>query len=112
MAQKGFVFRKGASWFLKYRDNVDVGGVIVRKQKCVRLAEYCDRYRCESDLDDLVAEKMNGVRQAAKCPHSSDPFVTYVEETYLPFVLRAKKPSTYAGYKTCFERYIKPWTGD
>lgn len=81
-------------------------------QKCVRLADYCDRYRSERDLDDLVAEKMNGVRQAAKCPHSSDLFVTYVEETYLPFVLLAKKPSTYAGYKACFERYIKPWTAD
>lgn len=112
MAQQGFVFRKGASWFLKYREKVDVDGKIVWKQRCVRLADYCDRYRCESDLDDLVAEKMATVRQAAKCPHSSDLFVTYVEETYLPFVLRAKKPSTYAGYKTHFERYIKPWTED
>lgn len=89
-----------------------MAGQIVTKQKCVRLADYCDRYRCESDLDDLVAEKMAAVHQAAKCPHSSDLFVSYVEETYLPFVLRAKKPSTYAGYRSCFERYIKPWTGD
>src|SRR5207244_4335791 len=100
----GFVFRKGDSWFLRYRHDVDVDGVIVRKQKCVKLADYCDRYRCKSDLDELVAEKLAAVRQAAKCPHSSDLFVTYVEETYLPFVLLAKKPSTYAGYKTHFER--------
>ena len=63
-------------------------------------------------MDDLVAEKLASVRQAAKCPHSSDLFVSYVEETYLPFVLGAKKPSTYAGYKACFERYLKPRTGN
>src|ERR1700747_2116537 len=75
MAQQGSVFRKGYSWFLRYRDDFDVDGVMVRKQKCVKLADYCDRYRCERDLDDLVAEKMAGVRQASKCPHSSDLFV-------------------------------------
>lgn len=112
MAQHGFVFRKGQSWFLKYRENCDVDGKIVRKQKCVRLADYCDRYRCKKDVSDLVADKMKAVCDASKCPHSTDLFVTYVEETYLPFVLLAKKPSTYAGYEACFERYIKPWTGD
>src|SRR2546422_270448 len=68
MAQHGFVFRKGGSWFLRYRHDVPVNGVNVRKQKCVKLADYGDRYRCASDLDDLAAEKMAGVRQAAKCP--------------------------------------------
>lgn len=99
MAQHGFVFKKGGSWFLKYRHDVDVDGQIVRKQTCVKLADYGDRYRCESDLDELVAEIMSKVHQAAKCPHSSDSFNTYVEEVYLPFVLRAMKPSTYSGYK-------------
>jgi hypothetical protein len=38
MAQQGYVFRKRGSWHLRYRDGVDVDGVIVRKQKCVKLA--------------------------------------------------------------------------
>jgi len=63
---------------------------------------------CPSDLDELVAEKISGVRQASKCPHSSDSFESYVEEVYLPFVQRTKKASTHAGYKTYWERYIKP----
>ncbi len=109
MAQNGFVFRKGNSWFLRYRHDVPVNGVNVRKQKCVKLADYCDRYRCERDLNDLVAEKMSSVRQASKCPHSSDLFIDYVKDVYLPFVQRTMKPSTYAGYKTYFERYLKPW---
>jgi|SRR5215467_13109798 len=76
-----------------------------------RKADYCDRYRCESDLDELVAEKMASVRQAAKCPRSSDSFGSYVEGVYLPFVERAKESSTYAGYRAYWRRYIKPHVG-
>jgi len=108
MAQQGFVYRKGSSWFLRYRDNFILDGKLVRKQKCVKLADYGDRYRCEKDLDELVAEKMSGVRQAARCPHSSDSFASYVESVYLPFVQRTMKPSTYSGYKSYWERYLKP----
>ena len=111
MAQQGFVFRKGDSWFLRYRHGVDVDGVIVRKQKCEKLADYCDRYRCKGDLDELVQEKMAKVSATAKCPKSARMFTTYVEETYLPYAQRTTKPSTYAGRKTYWLRYIKPRVG-
>jgi hypothetical protein len=54
---------------------------------------------------------MLGVRQAGECPHSSDLFIDYVEDVYLPFVGRTMKPSTYAGHKSYFERYLKPRVG-
>jgi integrase len=108
----GSVFRRGDSWFLRYWHNALVDGAIERAQKCVKLADYCDRYRRRGDLDDLAAVKMAGVRQASKCPHSSSQFTDYVEAVYLPFVQRTMKPSTYAGYGTYFERYIKPWAGE
>jgi integrase len=66
----------------------------------VHLADYCDRYRAKADLDDLVADKLGAVRDAAKCSRSSDLFMEYVEEVYLPFVARTMKASTYAGYST------------
>jgi integrase len=75
---------------------------------CTKLADVSDRYRRESDLADLVTEKLAGVSLADKCPQASTSFVAYVEDTWLPFVKRSKKPSTYAGYKSYFERYIKP----
>ena len=43
-----------------------------------------DRYRVKSDLDELVADKLAGVREADKCPHSSDSFTEYVEKVYRP----------------------------
>jgi len=111
MAQQGFVFRKGGSWFLRYRNDFNVDGKIVRKQKCEKLAEYGDRYLRASDLANLAKEKMDAVSAADKCPRSSDSFVTYVEETYLPFVKRTMKPSTHRAYETYWRRYLKPRVG-
>src|SRR6516225_5248728 len=108
---KGYVFKKGRSWHLRYWPNGNENGQIVRRQKCEWLAPYGDRYRTKPDLAELVAEKLSSVKEADKCPRSSDSFVDYVEEVYLPFVLRDKKASTYSGYKTYFERYIKPRAG-
>ncbi len=51
------------------------------------------------------------IRMFSKCPRSSDSFSTYVEEEYLPYVLRTMKASTYSGYKTYWERYLKPRVG-
>lgn len=108
MAQNGFVFRKGNSWFLRYRHDVEIDGVMVRKQKCVKLADYCDRFRCESDLEELAKAEMDKVYQERKCPQAGRMFTTYVEKTYLPHALQATKPSTYAGRKSYWLRYIKP----
>jgi integrase len=107
-AKKGYLFRRGRSWFLRYWMNVIEDGQLARDQKCVKLATYSDRYRTKADLRDLVAEKLAGVKQADKCPHSSDLFSDYVDEIYLPFVRRTMKASTYAGYSTYFKRYLKP----
>src|SRR5215472_14395710 len=112
MAQQGYIFKRGGSWFLRYRDNFSVNGEITRKQKCVKLADYCDRYRCERDVQPLADEKMATVKQAAKCSHSGIMFTEYVEKVFLPMVERTKKPSTYAAYQTYYERYMKPWTAD
>ena len=111
MAQKGFVYKKGKSWFLKYREKSTENGQLVWKQRCAWLANCSDRYRSKKDLAELVAEKLKSVKEADKCPVSSGSFVDYVEDVYLPFVRRDKKASTYSGYKTYFERYIKPRAG-
>jgi integrase len=108
MAQKGHIFRAGNFWFLRYRDNFNVDGKIVRKQKCEKLAEVCDRYRRESDLGELVEERMAGIKAAAKCPQACNLFSDYVETVWLPHIENTRKASTYSGYKTYFERYIRP----
>jgi integrase len=108
MAQQGSIWKKGNSWFLRYRKNVEIDGVMVRKLECVKLAEVCDRYRCKSDLEKLVKEKMDKVSAASECSNPGQMFTDYIEKIYLPHVQEEKKASTYAGRKAYYERYIKP----
>jgi integrase len=112
MSQQGSVHRKGPSWYLRYRDSFLVNGVLTRKQKIVFLAHVSGRYRREGDLKDIIEEKLSGVKAAAKCPESARPFTDYVENIYMPFVLRTMKASTYAGYQSYWKRYLKPRVGD
>ncbi len=87
----GSVFQKGSSWFLRYWHTAPIDGVNVRKQKCTKLAEVCDRYRCIGDLKDLVKEQMNKVSAASKCSQPGRMFTDYIEKTYLPHVKEEKR---------------------
>jgi integrase len=106
--QNGCVWLSRGVWYLRYREPVLTDGKLIQKMRCVRLAEYGDKYHCKSDLADLIAEKLDKVRASQKCPRSAELFSTYVTETYLPFVKRTMAPSTYACYDTYWRAYIQP----
>jgi hypothetical protein len=108
MAQTGHVYLQCGKWYVRLRMNFLENGKIVRKQKAIFLAEKSGRYRQESDLAELAQEKLAGVKAGEKCPQSAELFVEYVENTWIPFVARSKKPSTAAGYRSYWLRYIKP----
>jgi integrase len=110
MSQQGSIHRKGDSWYLRYRDFFLVEGKLIRKQKVVFLAHYSDRYRRESDLADLVKDKLDRVRASEKCPQSASEFNEYAETVYLPSIARTKAASTAAAYEAYLSRYILPRT--
>lgn len=110
MSQQGTVTRRGASWYLSYRDSVLKDGKITRVQKMVKLCDHSDRYRRESDLSDLVAEKLQSAVTVTKCPQAASEFNSYVRDVYLPYVKLRKAASTAACYETYLERYILPRT--
>ena len=108
--QQGYVYRRGNNWFLRYRRDELEGGVLVRKQKAIVLAQYSDRYRRKSDLVPLAEEKLDEVSKADRCPGSAASFVDYVETVWLPYVKATRRPSTYAACRSYFIRYIRPRT--
>jgi integrase len=110
MAQHGFVYKKGDSWFLKYRDNVSENGQIVRKQQCVKLAALGDRYRTESDVRKagLVDDVLLPINTGRLNPESTLTIKEYGENSWLPWVRDNSKPSTIAGYETRWNRYVAP----
>src|SRR5215469_16979753 len=110
MSQKGYILKRCGAWFVRYRADFTIDGKIVRKQKCVKIAEVCDRYRSKSDVEPLAEAEVAKVKQSAKCSHAGTLFNDYVKAVYLPYTQRTRKPSTYANRKTCIERYVLPRT--
>ena len=108
MAQNGFVYKQGGSWFLKYRDTCIVNGVLVRKQKCKRLAAVCDQYRTEKDLEGLKADILNPINSGKARPESTVTVAEFAEGHWLPWARENCKPSTVAGYETTWNTYLAP----
>jgi integrase len=108
MAQKGFIFKKGGSWFLKYRDDVVQDGEVRRRQQCKRLAPVCDQYRVEKDLYGLRDEILQPINSGKARPESTMSVAEYGENHWLPWVRENCKPSTVAGYEFVWNAYLAP----
>jgi integrase len=106
MAQDGHVFRKGNSWFLRYRDDVIENGQVRRKQQCKRLAPFCDKYRTERDLQGLRDETLAPINSGKVRPESTLTVAGFGEDHWLPWVRENCKPSTVAGYETVWRIYL------
>jgi integrase len=109
MARDGFIFKKSGSWFLRYRDNFLVDGVLVRKQKCKRLAAVCDRYRTEKDLEDLKNDILAPINSGKTRAESTLAVTEFAENHWLPWARENCKPSTVAGYETLWKSYLAPY---
>jgi integrase len=109
--QAGYIWKVGRSWFGRWRENVLENGGVVRKQRCAKLADVCDRYRSKADVRPLLAEKLRPINEGRTRPEGTLSLAEYVEKFYLPFVEENFKPSTSAGYKNIWEDYVKPHVG-
>jgi integrase len=98
--QNGYVFRKGKSWFIRYRD----GG----KQRCKKLADVCDRYRREKDVQPLAAEFLAPFNAGKVRPESHMMLLDFATEQWLPWAEKNCKPSTVYGYRTFWKLYLGP----
>jgi hypothetical protein len=93
MAQKGFIFQKGGSWFLRYRDNVIEGGQVRRKLECKKLAPVCDLYRTEKDLQALRDGVLKPINSGKLKPESTLTVAEFAEGNWLPWARENCKPS-------------------
>jgi integrase len=109
MAQDGYIFKQAGSWYLRYRDNFIVDGVLVRKQKCKKLAAVCDRYRTERDLEGLKADVLGPINSGKTRPESTLSVAEFAEAHWLPWARENCKPSTVAGYETLWNTYLSPY---
>lgn len=106
--QKGYVFKKGSVWYLRYYDRVlDSAGTVEHKQKCRKLADAIGRNRTKQAALELAEDFLRSFNDGTMTPESSMTLQQYVEDYYLPYVQEQKRLSTYKGYWYMWSRHLK-----
>lgn len=111
--QRGYIFRKGHSWFLRYYDDVmQADNTIKRVQKCERLADFDDDHRTKASVKPLAQDKLAPLNSGLLNPHSTMPVTEFVERIYLPdYVTKHLRPATLKQYRDIWEDHLKPRMG-
>ncbi len=107
--QRGYIFRKGRSWFVRYYDSVlQPDKTVKRVQVCERLADYDDAHHNKSDVKGLVRDKLAPLNSGLLNPQSTMPVVEFVERIYLPeHVSKKLRPATLKQYREVWENHLK-----
>lgn len=106
--QRGYVFRKGSYWYLRYYDHEACpDGTLKQVQKCKQLVEFGGEYRSKSAVRVLADEFLAPLNNGTVSPASTMTVNQFIEKRYLPFIESHKEPSTYNGYKNAFNLHIR-----
>lgn len=110
--QKGYVFKKGRWWFVRFYDDVmQQDGSIERVQVGRKVAPVCDDYRTKRSVLPLVEEILRPLNNSHYAPESTMTLERFVEALYLPHVAEQKRPSTFRGYRDIWENHLKARCG-
>lgn len=112
--QKGQVFHKGKSWFVRYCDDVmQPDGSIQRKRVCKKLSvDFCDEYRTRKSVQSFVDEILAPVNGGLLNPQSTMPVTEFVEKVYLPeYVKKQLRAATLKQYRDVWEDHLKARMG-
>jgi integrase len=113
-AQRGYVFHKGKSWFLRYCDDVmQPDGTIRRKQVCKKLnLEYGGDYRTQKSVQPFVAEILAPLNGGLLSPQGTMLVSEFVERIYLSeYVDKNLRAATRKQYRDIWENHLKPRVG-
>jgi integrase len=108
--QKGYVFHRYGSWFVRYRDDVlQADGTVKRVQVCKKLGvDYGGDYRTEKSVRPFIAQMLAPLNAGLLNPQSTMLVVEFVERVYLPqYVEKNLRPATRRQYLGVWKRYLK-----
>jgi integrase len=107
--QKGYVYKKGNLWLVRYYDNqVLPDGTIQRLQRAHKLVVAVGEYRSKRAARVLADEFLAPLNDGRATPQSTMTLTQFVESIYLPFVQAHKRISTFHGYRNMWKAYLKP----
>jgi integrase len=112
--QKGYVFHRYKSWFVRYCDDVmQPDGTIKRKLVCKKLeVEYGGEYRTKKSVQSFVAKILAPINSGALNPASTQTVCEFVEKIYLPeYVEKNLRAATKKQYRDVWNNHLKPRMG-
>jgi len=115
MKQQGYVFRKGDSWFVRYRESFVEKGQLVRKQVCKRLGpvdpDHVRLKRPPASVLEIADEKLNPINSSDLEPGKNVTLQDFVTGVYFPNMEGQKRASTLKGYKARWDSQLKARCG-
>lgn len=106
--QRGYLYRKGRNWCLRYYDIVQgPDGAVRRPQRSRVLAEASGPNRTKKAAQLLADEFLKPLNDGTITPASGMTLQEFGEKSYLPHVEQQKRPSTYNGYLKMWKRYLR-----
>lgn len=111
--QKGYVFHKGKSWFVRYCDDVLVDGAVKRKVVCKKLpVPYGGAYRTEASIKPFVRELLAPLNNGVLNPQSTMSIAEFVDKIYFPqYASENLRTCTVKGYQHLWARHLKERIG-
>ncbi len=107
--QKGYVFHKGKSWFVRYCDTRrQPDGTTKRKLCCEKLkVAYGGEYRTEKSVRPFVQDLLRPVNSGSLIPMSTMPLVEFIERVYIPEHVEKLRPASVKQYRDIWYSHVK-----
>lgn len=110
--QRGYVFHRGGSWFVRYCDDVMVNGVVQRKLICKQLpVPYCAEYRSKASVRSFVRDILAPVNAGTMNPQATMTLESFVDGPYFEWAERNLRACTISGYRQMWDTNLKPRIG-
>ena len=112
--QKGYVFHRYGSWFVRYCDDVkQADGSIKRKLVCKKLdVPYGGEYRTKKSVAQFVADVLAPINSGLLNPQATMLVSEFVDNVYLKeYVEKNLRPASLKQYKDVWENHLKPRVG-
>jgi hypothetical protein len=112
--QRGRVFHKGPSWFVRYRDKVLLpDGTEERIQICKKLeVPYGGEYRTLRSVQPFAEKILKPVNEGKLDVRSTMPVTEFVDKVYLPeYVEKKLRAASLKQYRDVWNNHLKPRMG-
>jgi integrase len=113
--QKGHLYRRGTSWFVRYCDDVmQPDGTIKRKQVSKKLeVSYCDEYRTKKSVRPFMEKVLAPINQGLVTVQSTMRIADFIgKEHFLKLEQKKRRASTLKGYKDVWNLHLKSRIGN